>query len=82
MIHVEFSTAIAGFLSFVIVLVFTGWIFYTNPKKENSDEVEYLQQCPYCTYVFFAFKREDVLVCPRCKSFLQLAATAPAPPDP
>ncbi len=61
MIKIDFSSAIAIYLSFSIVLVFVLWLFYTMRRGDILNETKYLQQCPYCTYMFFNYRlAEDV----------------------
>ena len=73
MIRVDVVLAIAIILSVSLAVVFVLWIFYNfrgSKIKTPADTVEQVQQCPYCTYVFVSYKRWDVLVCPRCKSYI------------
>ncbi len=73
MIPIDLVLAIAIFLSISLVVVFGSWIFYNfrnGNGKTPADHVEQVQQCPYCTYVFVSYKQGDVLMCPRCKSYI------------
>lgn len=73
MIKVDIVLAIAVILSVFLAFVFVLWIFYNfrgGKTKTSADTVEQVQQCPYCTYVFVNYKQGDVLMCPRCKSYL------------
>ncbi len=73
MIKVDIVLAIAVILSVFLAVVFVLWMFYNfrgNRTKTPTDTVEQVQQCPYCTYVFVSYKQGDVLMCPRCKSYL------------
>ena len=73
MIKIDFVSAIALFLSFSLFLVFTLWIFYTwSEKLDSFNQIKNLQQCPYCTYIFFAYRETELKVCPQCKSYLSL----------
>ena len=58
MIKIDFSSAIAIYLSFSIFLVFVLWIFYNYKKNDIINETQYLRQCPYCTYMFFNYTSE------------------------
>jgi len=58
MIKIDFSSAISVYLSFSIFLVFILWIFYNYHKSGIFNETKYLQQCPYCTYMFFNYAPE------------------------
>jgi len=55
MIKIDFSSAISIYLCFSIFLVFILWVFYTYSKGGILNETKYLQQCPYCTYMFFNY---------------------------
>ena len=71
MITIDIFLAIAIFLSVSLCVVFLVWIFYTfRNEKTATHDSEFVHQCPYCTYVFVSCKKEDVLVCPRCQSYI------------
>jgi len=55
MIKIDFSSAISVYLCFSIFLVFILWVFYNYSKGGILNETKYLQQCPYCTYMFFNY---------------------------
>jgi len=55
MIKIDFSSAISIYLCFSIFLVFMLWVFYNYHKGGILNETKYLQQCPYCTYMFFNY---------------------------
>ena len=73
MIHIDFFVAIATYLTFIILLVIGRWIFY-NYSDEASMTIEskHLEQCPYCTYIFFDYTQAPLKVCPRCESYIAL----------
>ena len=109
MIKIDFSSAISIYVSFSIFLVFALWLFYTLRRNGVLNDVKYLHQCPYCTYIFFKYRSEtvspgsmpatvskegevsasltkeaapdstktDLLVCPRCQSYIHLAQDDP-----
>jgi len=58
MIKIDFSSAISVYLCLSIFLVFILWIFYNYRKGGILNETKYLQQCPYCTYMFFNYTPE------------------------
>jgi len=58
MIRIDFSSAISAYLCFSIFLVFILWVFYNQRKGDITNETKYLQQCPYCTYMFFNYSSE------------------------
>ena len=55
MIKIDFSSAVSIYLCFSIFLVFILWVFYNYRKGGILNETKYLQQCPYCTYMFFNY---------------------------
>ncbi len=72
MINIDFSTAVAIFLTFTLLIVFIPWIFYNYFRKEDWDyESPYVKQCPYCTYIFFHYDPAQFVTCPRCHSLIQ-----------
>ncbi len=75
MITLDFFWAIAIYLSFVIALVVGHWIFYNCSRRDPKDIFsagEYLQQCPYCLYLFFDYAEENLKICPRCRSYAEI----------
>ena len=77
MIKINFPIAISLYLTFSILLVFTGWIFYNykEGKLNLFNKLKSLQQCPFCTYVFYVYHESDVDICPKCKSYINLTQT-------
>lgn len=84
MIKIDIGMALGLYLSFSIVLVFAFWIFYTNSRHTNTiSQIYHLQQCAYCTYLFFNIQGKDIEICPHCKSYItsdQLVTIIPARP--
>lgn len=73
MIQVDVVLAIAIILSVCLAVVFALWIFYNfrgGKTKTPADAAGEVRQCPYCTYIFVNYKQGDVLMCPRCKSYI------------
>ena len=85
MIKIDFTSAISVYLSLSIFLVFILWIFYNHRRNGILNETKYLQQCPYCAYMFFNYASEKPakiqntqesgdqsrpMTCPRCKSYI------------
>jgi len=79
MIRIDPVWAMAGFLAAVTIVVFVCWAFYnfTGTAQAPDDQAD-LEQCPYCTYVFFS-KYDDAVRCPRCRSFLTRPGRPEAP---
>jgi len=77
MIKLDFVTAIAIFLIIPILFVFIRWVFYNCYRNEGLDyQSDYLQQCPYCNYLFFCYDNASMRECPRCHSLIASAEDA------
>lgn len=73
MIHVDIVLAIAIFLSISLGVVFLLWVFYNFRGGRGTavgDNIEQVQQCPYCAYVFTCTRQAGVFKCPRCRSYI------------
>jgi len=71
MVKIDFSTAISVYLSVSLLLVFLQWIFYNFYRSEELDfQTKHFQRCPYCTYTFFYYYKEGLIICPRCQSII------------
>jgi len=82
MIKVDLSLAIAIYISFCLILVICRWIFYNwYGDKELVHRIEFFNQCPFCTYIFFTFSKKDFTVCPRCKSYVSTEINGGKPLD-
>lgn len=67
----DIYTAIALYLFVTVVLVMASWIFYNWDKdKPLGEQQQFLEQCPYCTFVFFDYKNSNIKICPNCKSYV------------
>ena len=72
MIKIDLTWAMALFFLFTILIVFGEWIFYNCNVDEKQMDIEKMKQCPFCTYIFYVYKKnEEVVMCPRCKSYLE-----------
>ena len=70
-IRIDFTQAIAVFISSVVILVYCLWLFYTKSNRDTSEDLgEHVQQCPYCLYIFFKYNQHAIWKCPRCNSLL------------
>lgn len=72
MIVIDFSQAMALFISFILILVFGAWISYTCVDKNTLYQTNELEYCPYCTFIFFTHRKEELQACPRCKSYINI----------
>lgn len=71
MIKIDFANAIAIFLFISLFLVIGRWVFYTYRRQEDPlGKSEYLQKCPYCTHLFFNYLTQELVICPKCKSYI------------
>ena len=72
MIRIDFFWAISIYVSLTILLVIGHWIIYTCGKERNIlNNAKFIEQCPYCTSVFFDYADEgSIKICPRCKSYI------------
>lgn len=71
MIKLDFAIAVSIFLSIPLALVFIPWMFYNcREDGEGLDQSQYVQQCPYCTYIFFDYQKVQLKTCPRCHSLI------------
>ena len=71
MIKIDFTTGITVYIIFSIGIVFSLWIFYNYRSNKELQNLNLLQQCPYCTYLFIDFFNKPVLMCPRCHSYIE-----------
>ncbi len=68
---IDLYSAIALYLIVTVVLVMAGWIFYNwGTEKPLAEQQQFLAQCPYCTFVFFDYKKSNIKICPNCKSYI------------
>lgn len=72
MIKIDFSWAVTIFMMISCILVFVLWAFYTSKREEVVEgEMKQVQQCPYCTYIFFDYgSLTSITACPRCHSLI------------
>ena len=73
MIPIDTVWAISLYIFFGLALVIGKWMSYNcNGDKEIFERSEFLQQCPYCTHLYFDYQRSPLKVCPRCQSYLSV----------
>jgi hypothetical protein len=75
MIKIDLTSAIAVFLICDLILVIALWVSYTCNERELKDvnDAQYVQQCPYCCYVFFDYRKNALQTCPQCQSLIERA---------
>ena len=75
MITLNFDWAVALFLTLSLGIVFILWMFYTLKKTAEPaathQEPGNINQCPYCTFIFYSYNDFETLRCPRCQSFIE-----------
>ena len=78
MIKIDLVLGASLLLSFSICLVFAWWIIYNCSEDKNNahNETKYLEQCPYCTYLFMDYNKKELQVCPHCKSYIDTKTQA------
>lgn len=84
MIPIDIVSAISIFLSVCLGIVFVVWIFYNFQGavgKTPPGLAGQVHQCPYCTQVFTNEAYDEVLRCPRCRSYIDEANTGIGPKD-
>ena len=72
MIKINFLIFMSCLLSFCLLLVVGHWMVYNYFKSpKGMGDAKYLQQCPFCSYLFFHHTAGALKVCPRCQSYLE-----------
>ena len=75
MITIDFSWAIAIYLILTLCIAIGYWIFYNFDRGENETTgSEFVEQCPYCTHIYFDYTVKPVKVCPCCHSYYETVA--------
>lgn len=70
MISLDFSLALAIYLSAFAGVFFFVWFFGKKDKdKELSLDERFIWFCSVCTYTYIDTKQEVISSCPRCGSF-------------
>ena len=71
MIKIDLAFAIAIFLCVGTILFFLFWLIGNKRDRSQLHETETLVQCPFCTQVFYNYKKETLLKCPHCQSYIE-----------
>ena len=68
----DFGVAVALLISIPLILVGCYFLFYNYRELDESDDVKdkAIEQCPFCTHVFYITFSEHIWMCPRCKSLV------------
>ncbi len=73
MLKIDLGLLISFILSFFVLFIFIACFLQNKTKQARHNilnDSKYLQQCPYCTYVFSIYKKTTVYQCPQCKSYI------------
>lgn len=70
MIQADFTLTIAALTSLIPGLVMFKWIFYTYKREDMSLGTTGVEQCPFCTYIFWKVNYNNYPICPRCHSLI------------
>ncbi len=70
MIKITIDTAITIYICSILIIAFALWILNNHNKQKPIDTTDALEQCPYCTYIFFIYIKKKSHLCPRCKSVI------------
>ncbi len=70
MIQIDVIWTIGVVLGVGALLVFLVWAFYNLKDETRLFADDAIEQCPYCSYIFFPGSQQELRRCPRCKSFL------------
>lgn len=78
MIKLEFSAALALYLSFYVIIVLMLWIFSWPKVKERKfiQDERNIWHCQICDYTYIDSVHEEISSCPRCDSFIERQKTA------
>lgn len=70
---IDLTIGVSLFISVTLSLVITFWMFYNyfseNEERDIFEDSRFVEQCPYCTCIYFDYKEGGITVCPRCGSY-------------
>jgi len=71
MINIEFSWAVALYITFTAVAFLVYWFVFDRVKKlpNRSLSERSVWQCSICTQYYIDSKNSGISVCPRCGSY-------------
>jgi uncharacterized paraquat-inducible protein A len=70
MINLDFSLAIAGYLTVFLVIILFLWLWAKKQRnKEQFLDPKFIWFCSICTYTYINTKQDSLSVCPRCGSY-------------
>ena len=60
---IDIPNAITFYLIVTVMLVIACWIFYNCINDTPlTEQQQFLEQCPYCTFVFFDYKNSNIKI--------------------
>lgn len=73
MIRLEFSTAVALYLSFSVIIILILWIAFEYRKegKKFTSGGRFIWHCSICDNTYVDSKHENISQCPRCGSYVE-----------
>lgn len=71
MIAINLDFAISLVISIILILVIISWFRYTIKEDRSLNQSKDVVQCPYCSYVFTDFLKQEIKICPRCESYIE-----------
>jgi hypothetical protein len=75
MMQVDPFLLVGLFFAVLLLGVFAAWQISwvgRNKKDEGSAGISSLRRCPYCGHAFNEYLAKDIVVCPLCKSYLEV----------
>ena len=70
MISIDFSYAVAIYLSLALVALLIVWLSATKDKDNDLTlDPKFIWFCSVCTYAYINTKEEVISACPRCGSY-------------
>ena len=70
MIKIALPLAVALIVFVMMLIFFLSWIGSKKSDQSLTGDTDSLNQCKFCGYLFFEYKKKELLICPRCKSYL------------
>jgi hypothetical protein len=70
MINLDFYSAVALYIFFILNIIFLIWLFAKKEKdKDLSLDPKFIWFCSVCSYTYINTKEEVISNCPRCGSY-------------
>lgn len=70
MINLDFSLAVAIYVSLSICAVILAWLLKKGGKQRGLNlDPKFIWFCSICTYTYINTRQENISTCPRCGSY-------------